>query len=59
MKVIDEKFEYEYTSSVESSLAVVQAMAEIKWWENMKILMPLLAKELSRRGCIFPKAENK
>ena len=42
-----------------NSILVIRTMDEIQWWENMKVLMPMVAKELVKAGVIFPKAKKK
>jgi len=37
----------------------MKAMNEIMWWENMKVLMPLVAEELVRLGVKFPERNER
>ena len=37
-----------------NSVLLMHEINKILWWEEMKILMPLVAKELVKKGVKFP-----
>ena len=46
----------DYATSTEANLAIVRALGEIRFAEKMKVLMPLVARELVKAGVDFSKA---
>lgn len=49
--------EYGYATSVESSIAIIRAMERIHFREKLRLVMPLLAKELVTAGVDFSKVD--
>ncbi len=47
----------EFVTSPENNLLIMAAYNEILFWERMKILMPMVERELIKAGVKFPKKE--
>lgn len=49
--------ELDYATSAEANIAIVRAMADIRFMEKMQLLMPLVAQRLVEAGVDFSKAK--
>ncbi len=49
--------ELNYTTSPEFNMAIMRAMGEIRFMEKMRLLMPMVAKELTDAGVDFSTAK--
>lgn len=45
----------EAENNFQASILVMKEINKILWWEEMRKLMPLVAKALKRKGVKFPK----
>lgn len=48
--------EFMYATNHEANLAIMREISKIRFWERMRELMPLIARELSAAGVDFSRA---
>jgi len=56
MAMEPEPEELMYATSYEANLAIMREISKIRFWERMRKLMPMLARELAAAGVDFSRA---